>query len=140
MALDLQLDRPVSSNIPKRDVPACPACESADRRLLYTVVEHEYTTTTDDEFSLKACLGCGAWYLDPRPDVGAIDIIYPPNYYAYVMEAQALEGGDIKTHGGLYKKIGLALFRMRINPIMKHLKLGPDTRWLDVGCGAGWAL
>ena len=139
MTYDLQLDRPVSSNISKTDVPECPACESTERRLLYLVVEHEYTTTTDDEFSLQECLNCGAWFLDPRPDVSALDIVYPPNYYAYVMEAK-LEGAEIKTHSGILKKIGFALFRRRIAPIMKHLELTPDTTWLDVGCGAGWAL
>ena len=140
MALDLQLDRPVSSCIPQVDVPACPACESTNRESKYKVVEHEYSTTTDDEFQLKNCLDCGAWFLDPRPDVSALDIIYPPNYYAYVMEAKALEGSDMKAHSGFSKRIALALFRSRINPIMKHLTVGPETTWLDVGCGAGWAL
>ena len=138
--LDLQLDRPISSNIPKVDVLACPACECSERRSLYTVAEHEYTTTTDDEFSLKECLDCGAWFLDPRPDISGLSIIYPPNYFAYVMEARALEGGDLRMHSGFFKKVGLMLFRMRIKPIMRYLELGTATTWLDVGCGAGWAL
>jgi 2-polyprenyl-3-methyl-5-hydroxy-6-metoxy-1,4-benzoquinol methylase len=140
MALDLQLDRPVSSGIAKYDVPACPACESALRRPRYTVVEHEYTTTTDDEFFLQECLDCGAWFLDPRPDVSALNIIYPPNYYAHVLEAKALEGSDMQAHSGFSKRIALALFRSRIRPIMKHLTVKSETTWLDVGCGAGWAL
>lgn len=140
MALDLQLDRPVSSNIPKADVPGCPACESTNRELKYKVVEHEYSNTTDDEFTLKKCLDCRAWYLDPRPDVSALYTIYPPNYYANVIEAKAIEGAQIKTFSGFTKKVGLALFRMRIRPIMKHVQFGSDTNWFDIGCGAGWAL
>jgi SAM-dependent methyltransferase len=140
MALDLQLDRPVSSDIPKADVPACPACGSTNSALKYGVVEHEYSNTTDDEFPLMECLDCGAWFLNPRPDISALDVIYPPNYYANVTEAKAIEGDQLKTFSGFPKKVGLALFRMRIRPIMTHVQFDSHTNWLDIGCGAGWAL
>jgi SAM-dependent methyltransferase len=57
-----------------------------------------------------------------------------------VLEAKALAGSDMQAHSGFSKKIALALFRSRISPIMKHLTIGPDTTWFDVGCGGGWAL
>ena len=91
MALDLQLDRPVSSSIPKTDVSACPACESPDRTEKYNVVEHEYSNTTDDEFTFKECLNCGAWYLDPRPDGRRNEPMYLPHIVQSIAEACPIE-------------------------------------------------
>jgi len=141
MGLDLQLDRPVSSAIPKVDVPSCPACGSTEREFRFDVIEHEYSTTTDDKFTFKTCLNCGAWYLDPQPATSSLGIIYPPNYYANVLESQAIEGADdVKAMSGFYKKIGLSLTRMRLRPLTRHMQLGPETTWLDIGCGHGWTL
>jgi SAM-dependent methyltransferase len=32
------------------------------------------------------------------------------------------------------------MFKQRIRPIEKHLRITPETRWLDIGCGFGMAL
>lgn len=140
MALDLQLDRPVATGIPTVAVPECPVCGSANRKVLYTVTEHEYGNTTDDEFTLKDCLDCGAWYLDPRPDKTALGIIYPPNYYAYVQQAQLDVDPGRTVQRGPSKRVALALYQRRVAPVMRHLKPGPETSWLDVGCGSGYAM
>jgi 2-polyprenyl-3-methyl-5-hydroxy-6-metoxy-1,4-benzoquinol methylase len=141
MALDLQLDRPVSSSIPKVDVPACPSCGSTDRDFKFEAIEHEYANTTDDTFIFKACKNCGAAYLDPQPDVTALSTIYPPNYYANVLESQAIAGADnMKAMSGFYKTISLAILRLRLRPLTRHMQLGPKTTWLDIGCGHGWVL
>lgn len=120
-------------------VPCCPACGSGHRHLLAQVTEHEYATTTSDHFPLMACDDCGAWYLDPRPHVSTLGIIYPPDYYAYVRDA--LDGTqDPAATTGLFARLGSALFERRIRPIARHVRLGPTTRWLDVGCGSGSVL
>lgn len=127
------------SGIATQAVPSCPACGSDRRHLLARISEHEYATTTPDIFPLMACEGCGAWYLDPRPHVSALGIIYPPDYYAYVRDAveTSKEPGSAT---GLFARLGSALFERRIRPIARQVNLGPATRWLEVGCGSGSVL
>jgi SAM-dependent methyltransferase len=131
--------RPVAQGIAKRDVPQCPICDSAQKRLLYKVQEHEYDNTTDDTFSMVECLDCSAWYLDPRPADSELGTIYPPNYYSNVLEASSAIGVE-EAKKGLFHHLSLWMFRQRIRPIEKHLKITPATRWLDIGCGFGMAL
>jgi 2-polyprenyl-3-methyl-5-hydroxy-6-metoxy-1,4-benzoquinol methylase len=128
-----------SAGIPTQDVPQCPACGSDHRHLLTRVVEHEYATTTTDQFPLFECARCGAWYLDPRPAPSALGIIYPPNYYAYVQDAAVQDG--VKTErGGLFGRLQSWLFEKRIEPIARFVRLGPGKTWLEVGCGNGSVL
>ena len=150
-------------------VPRCPVCDSNRRHLRTHITEHEYTTTTTDAFPLMTCDDCGAWYLDPRPHASALGIIYPPDYYAYVRDAlEASKETAVHTGskppslselrgpretrptrtastgagppGGLFTRLGSALFKRRIRPIAKYIELRPATRWLDVGCGSGSVL
>jgi len=131
-------DRPYTSNIAKFDQPRCTVCDSDRRRLLYKIREHEYTTSTDDEFPLMECEDCGAWYLDPRPDVSALDIIYPPNYYSYCLEERA---EDIQhSNRKLLNRLGNYFIKKRLMPIAKFAEFSPETEWLDVGCGSGAGL
>jgi SAM-dependent methyltransferase len=124
------------SGIAKCAVPHCPACGSIAREQILEVREHEYSTTTEDVFPLKACTDCGAWYLDPRPDASALPIIYPPNYFAYVLESRA--GGDPETaRKGAFAALRNWLYKRRVAPIARHVELGPQIRWLDIGCGDG---
>lgn len=131
--------RPPVSTVAKQAVAQCPVCLSEKRRPLYDVREHEYHTTTTDTFPLVACADCGAWFLDPRPAAAALDVIYPPNYYAHILETRA-EGDLDKAQGGAFYQLATWLFKKRIHPIVKHLDIGPDTNWLDVGCGNGYVL
>lgn len=137
-ALAATIRAPVAG-IPVQAVPRCPACGSERRRLATHVTEHEYRTTTTDSFPLMICGACGAWYLDPRPHVSALNIIYPPDYYAYVRDAFDATGGPAPA-SGLFGRLGSDLFKRRIRPIAKHITLDPETRWLDVGCGTGSVL
>jgi 2-polyprenyl-3-methyl-5-hydroxy-6-metoxy-1,4-benzoquinol methylase len=102
------------------------------------VCEHEYANTTVDEFPMMQCEHCTSWYLDPRPAAEALETIYPPNYYAYVLEAR--EGSQTAAPKGLFGRASSLLVRRRMAPIARHLALSPSTRWLDVGCGSGVAL
>ena len=56
-----EYERSAISGIEKQPVPICPACRSKGRHKLADVREHEYTTTTDDDFPLMECDDCGAW-------------------------------------------------------------------------------
>lgn len=131
--------RPVAHGIAKVDVPRCPLCDSTRKRPMYKVQEHEYDNTTDDSFNMVECLECSAWYLDPRPADSELGTIYPPNYYSNVLEASsAVDINQAKK--GVFHHLSLWLFKQRIRPIEKHLKVTPETRWLDIGCGFGMAL
>ena len=131
--------RPLSHGISKVNVPLCPLCDSKRKRHLYSVQEHEYDNTTDDDFDLVECLECAAWYLDPRPADSELGTIYPPNYYSNVLEAgSAVDLESAKK--GFFHRLSLWLFKRRIRPIEKHLQFSPGTRWLDIGCGFGMAL
>jgi SAM-dependent methyltransferase len=135
------IDRPraPTSRIATQAVPRCPACDSERRHQRDLVIEHEYTTTTDDRFPLMACDDCGAWYLDPRPHASALPIIYPPNYYAYVRDAM-VQAGEKTESTGLSTWLGALLFKQRLRPIAKYIELGPGKTWLDIGCGNGSGL
>jgi SAM-dependent methyltransferase len=131
--------RAPTAAIATQAVPRCPACDSDRRHERGKVTEHEYTTTTDDRFPLMECDGCGAWYLDPRPHVSALGIIYPPDYYAYVRDAM-VRAGETRERTGLFSRLSDRLFKRRIRPIARYLEFGPGKTWLDVGCGSGSAL
>ena len=45
--------------------------------------EHEFDNTTDDTFHVVKCDKCGFIYLNPRPDISELSVIYPSNYYCY---------------------------------------------------------
>jgi len=113
-------------------VGACPVCASSAKRLLCQVQEHEYANTTDERFPMVECLGCSLWYLDPRPDESALDVIYPPNYYAYA----SASGAGARLSDGVAER----LFRSRFDVLERHVQLTADTRWLEIGCGQGEVL
>lgn len=125
-----------TSNIAKVQVPTCPACGAEKKKFLYDVREHEYSNTTDDTFPLFECLGCRAWYLDPRPAEEALSIIYPPNYYAYVMDEKDPDSLQ-KSRTGLVYKLSKRFQKKRLKPLEKYTTLDSKTRWLDIGCSNG---
>lgn len=126
-------------DIEKHAVPRCPVCDGARRSEILRVREHEYTTTTTDEFPIVRCEDCSAWYLDPRPAPSTLPVIYPPNYYAYVQDSKVQAGEKVESRG-VFAALGSFLFKRRIAPIARHLALGPGKRWLDIGCGNGSVL
>ena len=70
------------SNIAKTSV-SCALCSSDDYSTKVVGSEHEFDNTTDDEFRVVECNSCGFVYLNPRPDVSELDVIYPDNYYCH---------------------------------------------------------
>ena len=66
-------------------------------------------------------------WLDPRPDVDALDVIYPPTYYAYNYERDL--AGRPQGQG--------AARRPQDPQDPRAAAGGPRRRYLDVGCGDG---
>lgn len=120
------------TSIATRAVSICPVCGSSAKRLLCNVQEHEYDNTTTERFPMVECSDCTLWYLDPRPDDSALGTIYPSNYYAYASP----EGAGSK----LNENLAARLFRSRFDVLERFQKLGPTTRWLEIGCGQGEVL
>lgn len=129
------------ADIAKVSVSNCPCCGSAARRYLFDVHEHEYDNTTSDGFPMQECTTCGAWYLDPRPAESTLNLIYPSNYYAYVLDSKEPAATDVQQHRSSFQqRVGVKTAAKRYAPVLRHMQLAAQTRWLDVGCGNGQTL
>ena len=70
----------------------CALCGSADAETVASGLDYEYATLPD-EFHFVRCRACDHQYLNPRPSVADLPVIYPPHYYAYS------EGGSRWSRG-----------------------------------------
>lgn len=126
---------PMKSNIRKVET-CCNTCGSSNREVITTGREHEYDNTTDDVFTVVRCKDCGLYYLNPRPDVSELPIIYPPNYYAYKIE----ESYDQSQRQNLYYKFRYAMIRAGLERVLSLLPKGQKVKVLDIGCADGHVL
>lgn len=112
--------------IPTEPVDTCVVCGSVAFEPFARGYDYELRTCRN-EWTFVRCGGCNHVWLNPRPAISALDVIYPKHYYAY----------DYET---------------RINPIARWAKARLDSRkfsgilrrasrtprtFLDVGCGTG---
>jgi 2-polyprenyl-3-methyl-5-hydroxy-6-metoxy-1,4-benzoquinol methylase len=107
-------------------VPNCPTCGATQRT--HFAYGHDYELETcRNEWHFWQCDRCGTVWLDPRPAVSALPIIYPQHYYAYSMSDTfwplALKGKEILDH-------------FKFNMILGNSRSTPKS-FLDVGCGDG---
>ena len=120
------------------DLP-CTGCGSTADAELYRGHEHEYTTTTNDEFVIVRCTKCELVRLNPRPDVSELGQIYPPEYYAYhLVENNA---GDVARSpvSRLTESIKVRKYQRSLKQAVKRggLEERARLRLLDVGCADG---
>jgi len=97
-----------------------------------TGTDREYYTTPD-VFTVVECCQCQLRYLNPRPAVSELPIIYPSNYYSYHMDVNPEDLGFAarmrhKVHG------------RRFRQLLENLDSRESIDLLDVGCGDGWML
>ncbi len=112
--------------------PSCPGCGSNDKTLLFKTWDHEYETT-DISFPMNTCVACGLVYLSPRPDVSALNLIYPPEYMNF--------NTDAASKVTVVRKFSNWLQSRRIKKLINGLYPGrSDLKVLDVGCGDGYLL
>jgi SAM-dependent methyltransferase len=108
------------------DVPACPVCGSADFGTQATGYDYE-SLTCSNAWRFVRCNSCGHVWLNPRPAVAELGVIYPPTYYSYNYEDEinpvAVRGKEIMD-------------RLKFRGILKALPRSPGS-FLDVGCGNG---
>lgn len=122
----------MKSEIHKVSVP-CPQCGETAHKIVTRGRDREYEDTTDDEFNVVACVGCGLHRLDPRPDLSELETIYPRSYHAYNFRPVFRPSGG----GGLLIRFRRAVYARRLRTTLRHLHALPCVDVLDVGCGDG---
>jgi 2-polyprenyl-3-methyl-5-hydroxy-6-metoxy-1,4-benzoquinol methylase len=106
-------------------VPECDVCGGAVVEQVAAGYDYELRTCRN-RWTFVRCEACEHVWLHPRPAVEALDVIYPPTYYAYN-----------------YEKISPVARRAKelidSRKLRKILAAAGSTpaRYLDVGCGDG---
>jgi 2-polyprenyl-3-methyl-5-hydroxy-6-metoxy-1,4-benzoquinol methylase len=139
-------------------VANCPVCGDSRRRLEQAEVTDKAFAAAPGVWSLHRCLGCGALYLDPRPDRASIHLAYR-NYYTHAA-AKSAEGLLSRLKRALTNGYRNRVFATRLQPALAGgavvMQLFPERaasirredrgigragahgrRLLDVGCGNG---
>jgi SAM-dependent methyltransferase len=83
--------------------------------------------TSEQEFTFVACCDCGHIYLNPRPAISAIDLIYPPVYSSFT--------GRFSKSSSTISRIKDRVLLARLQAL--RLDLPADSTILDIGCGDG---
>ncbi|HJU88367.1 MAG TPA: class I SAM-dependent methyltransferase [Gemmatimonadaceae bacterium] len=112
--------------IETEEVAQCPVC--GDGRFKEHAIGYDYELRTcANAWRFVACLGCGHVWLNPRPSLTTLRVIYPPTYYAYNYDTQI---NSIAVRGKAM------LDKAKLRGIVRYLKREPRS-YLDVGCGDG---
>lgn len=102
----------------------CALCGSTESDVCARGFDFEYGTARN-EFGFVRCRDCGHVYLNPRPRVEDLDVIYPPDYYSFVGTTQSLVARAQRA----WESGKVALYRKWVGEGHKRI--------LDVGCGDG---
>ncbi len=115
---------------------ACNFCGSVDRQPVTAGMDYEYEVS-DDIFHLTKCRDCGLVYMNPRPDVSELPVLYPPHYAPYNVESDF----DACSRDSLYYKYlywligtGIGYWFNRLLPDRKTISV------MDIGCADGHSL
>jgi SAM-dependent methyltransferase len=104
----------------------CSQCGSAAFTTAASGKDYIYHGTTCD-YTYARCDECGHFYLNPRPDIGEIALMYPANYGTFSNRFQG--------RANLLGRVKTAVNQRRLKAVMANLPHG--GRVLDVGCGNG---
>lgn len=107
---------------------SCGVCKSTEAAIFASGRDFEYETTAE-VFTMERCTSCGNVYLNPRPAVEELPVIYPANYYAYNYDSA------INPIARCAKDF---LDKSKVKNWIKLCLSAPaEIRLLDVGCGNG---
>jgi 2-polyprenyl-3-methyl-5-hydroxy-6-metoxy-1,4-benzoquinol methylase len=108
------------------EVARCPVCGHDRFTEEATGFDYELLTCAN-AWRYVRCALCGHIWLNPRPAVSELGVIYPSSYYAYNYEEEintiAVKGKD-------------ALDRLKFRSLVRALPRPPKS-YLDIGCGNG---
>ena len=69
--------------VPVSPTPACAVCGAVDQHREPFAIGYDYELLTcSNRWTFVECGDCGHVWLDPRPSVDALEVIYPSTYYA----------------------------------------------------------
>ena len=111
--------------IDREDVPACPVCRGAQFEEFAAGYDYELLTCAN-RWRFVECARCGHVWLNPRPAIAALGVIYPSTYYAY----------NYDRINPLARRAKELLDRRKMAGILRHCPAHPRS-YLDVGCGDG---
>ena len=111
---------------------SCNLCGSREAEPLFSQVDT--LTGESTPFTVVKCRHCGLQYVNPRPPAIEIARFYPREFVSYQFELDA-PGSSLRER--LVGAITRSAARQRVKMLAQAVKLGPDTRVLDVGCGKG---
>jgi len=103
----------------------CPLCGGLEFKLLARQDRHLFGLQT------VGCAGCGLLQTNPRPDERQLDDFYAHHYRRFY---QGVVDPDARYVAKLHKDVRL---RYTANFLMQALRLNPESRLLDYGCGEG---
>jgi SAM-dependent methyltransferase len=112
--------------IATESIAACAVCGGDETREYARGYDYELRTCRN-EWTFVQCTGCGHVWLNPRPAVETLAVIYPPHYYAYEYETRV---------NAIARRGKAMLDGMKLRAIVKRLDRAPRT-FIDVGCGTG---
>ncbi len=114
-----------SPTIAAEDVPVCPVCAASDYSQFAVGFDYELLTCSNP-WRFVQCRACQHVWLNPRPAVAELGVVYPPTYYAY----------NYDTINPIARKAKEMLDQRKIAKIVRHCPEAPRS-YLDVGCGDG---
>ena len=103
---------------------SCALCGSSTPEMMASGRDFEYATTPET-FSYCRCKSCGHWYLNPRPSIKDLNVIYPENYYAFTSGMNPV----VQKFRAFWEQKKVESYRRLIGEGQRRI--------LDVGCGEG---
>lgn len=129
----MKLPRPVRHSkladqraVSTTDIPTCPLCGCESFQVFSQGFDYEMVTCRN-QWTFVECSKCTHVWLNPRPDISELPLIYPSNYYSYDYAKK------INSIAVWAKK---QLDKRKVHRILVKLQNRPN-RFLDVGCGDG---
>lgn len=136
----------------------CPLCGEAARQTLHEDLADRIFFCAPGRWTLHRCGGCGAGYLDPRPDPASIGLAYA-HYYTHTVAAKrrrGVAGNFQRAVANGYRNARYGTRQTPASPLGSHLPWlfparrravdremrflpppAPGARLLDIGCGNG---
>jgi SAM-dependent methyltransferase len=111
--------------IATESVPLCPVCGGLHFADYAAGFDYELLTCVN-RWQFVQCSDCGHVWLNPRPAVAELGVIYPPTYYAY----------NYSGINPIARNAKALLDRRKMTKILRSCNGRPRT-YLDVGCGNG---
>jgi 2-polyprenyl-3-methyl-5-hydroxy-6-metoxy-1,4-benzoquinol methylase len=111
--------------IATEEVPRCIVCGAATSTPFASGYDYELRTCRN-EWQFVQCASCAHVWLNPRPAIASLEVIYPKHYYAYDYESRI-------NPAARWAKSRLDARKFR--RILKHIR--QPRSFLDIGCGSG---